>query len=551
MARLSAILRRFSWTVGLLCDISPTQFDCCQQLMKSNLPAKAMSPPALGVEDLRCEFLRQPLAIETMQPRLSWVLRSAQRGQKQTAYQVLVAASRERLADDQGDFWNSGQVESDQSSGIVYAGQPLASRRHCFWKVRVWDRHGVASAWSAPATWTMGLLEPKDWRAQWIRRPGQAFPVHPRLAWIWYPNEWAGVEATGKLAGLKYFLKTIAVADPVEHAEITVACDQRYELYLNGRKLGEGRDWRTPACYDLAPELVPGQNCLVIVAEYVGLGPPGLLTDGSVVFKNQATIPLFSDGSWQVSKAPGDRWLTGRLENAQAAQVIGNYGASPWIGAMPKVMMTVATPSPWLRKTFELAAAPERALAYVNSLGYHELYVNGHQASLQPLSPALTDFRARSFYVTYDITPLLHPGRNCVGLWLGRGWFVGGHAGVHTPGPLLRFQAEMIAGGKSVEIVSDETWKSGTSPYATLGRGQREGGKRYDARLENPAWCSADYDNHDWTSVEIHQRPPPGPNRSCARRIGSVLPLPRWPVRIWEAVVTNWISVRIWPDGCG
>ena len=269
--------------------------------MKSNLLAKAISPPALGVEDLRCEFLRQPLAIETMQPRLSWVLRSAQRGQKQTAYQALVAASRERLADDQGDFWNSGQVESDQSSGIVYAGQPLASRRHCFWKVRVWDRQASVGLERA-GDWTMGLLEPKDWRAQWIRRPGQTFPVHPRLAWIWYPNEWAGVEATGKLAGLKYFLKTIAVADPVEHAEITVACDQRYELYLNGRKLGEGRDWRSPTCYDLALELGPGQNCLVIVAEYVGLGPPGLLTDGSVVFKNQATIPLFSDGSWQVPR---------------------------------------------------------------------------------------------------------------------------------------------------------------------------------------------------------------------------------------------------------
>ena len=127
------------------------------------------------------------------------------------------------------------------------------------------------------------------------------------------------------------------------------------------------------------------------------------------------------------------------------------------------------SPSPWMRKTFVLEAEPERALAYVNALGYYELYVNGRKVGADVLSPAVSDYRARSFYVTYDITPLLRKGRNCVGLWLGRGWHVAGRPGVSDGGPMVRFQGEIVAGGKKVEIVSDETWKCAPSPYATLG----------------------------------------------------------------------------------
>ena len=91
---------------------------------------------------LRCEYLTDPLGIDEAQPRLSWVLESADRGQRQTAYQVIVASSAELLDADGGDLWESGKVPSDQSIHIVYAGAALQSRRRCWWKVRVWDREG-------------------------------------------------------------------------------------------------------------------------------------------------------------------------------------------------------------------------------------------------------------------------------------------------------------------------------------------------------------------------------------------------------------------------
>ena len=116
---------------------------------------------------LRCEYRVNPLGIDEAQPRLTWRVESHERGQKQTASQVLVASSRALLKKNSGDLWDSGKIASDQTVNVVYAGKALPSRQQCFWKVRVWDRDG-RSQWSEPASWTMGLLQPEDWQANYI-----------------------------------------------------------------------------------------------------------------------------------------------------------------------------------------------------------------------------------------------------------------------------------------------------------------------------------------------------------------------------------------------
>src|SRR5438105_11601858 len=83
---------------------------------------------------LRCEYLVDPLAIETKEPRLSWIIESNARGTKQTAYQILVASSAANLAAHKGDLWDTGKVTSSQTIQIVYQGKPLSSRAQCFWK---------------------------------------------------------------------------------------------------------------------------------------------------------------------------------------------------------------------------------------------------------------------------------------------------------------------------------------------------------------------------------------------------------------------------------
>lgn len=117
---------------------------------------------------LRCEYLTDPLGIDVVNPRLSWKIEAEERGQKQAAYRVLVASSPELLKKNQGDLWDSGKVASDQSNQLAYAGRALGSRMRSYWKVKVWDASGTASSWSAPAQWSMGLLQPEDWKAGWI-----------------------------------------------------------------------------------------------------------------------------------------------------------------------------------------------------------------------------------------------------------------------------------------------------------------------------------------------------------------------------------------------
>ena len=89
---------------------------------------------------LRCEYLADPLGIDSAKPRLDWILGTANpaaRNLSQTAYQILVASSPAVLAADRGDLWDSGEVKSAETSQIAYGGTPLTSREACYWKVRV------------------------------------------------------------------------------------------------------------------------------------------------------------------------------------------------------------------------------------------------------------------------------------------------------------------------------------------------------------------------------------------------------------------------------
>ncbi|MEY4242480.1 MAG: hypothetical protein RLZZ245_65, partial [Verrucomicrobiota bacterium] len=156
--------------------------------------------------ELRCEQLVDPVGIDVTQPRLSWQLASEQRGAAQTAYEILVASSADKLAPGNADLWASGKVVSDQSLHVRYAGKPLASRQTCVWKVRIWDERGKVSAWSRPATWSLGLLQPDDWRGQWIGRDEIVIPqVLPPSSWIWFPE---GKPETAAPIGLRYFRRT-------------------------------------------------------------------------------------------------------------------------------------------------------------------------------------------------------------------------------------------------------------------------------------------------------------------------------------------------------
>ena len=158
--------------------------------------------------------------------------------------------------------------------------------------------------------------------------------------------------------------------------------------------------------------------------------------------------------------------------------------------------------SPWLRKEFVLEEKPSSGLAYMNILGYGELYVNGQKVGADVLTPAVADTKDGLPYVTYDIAPFLKKGRNCVAVWLGKGStsrFFYTYKKRHAPA--VRLQCDLIIGGTACEIVTDSTWKVAPSSYSTLAKSPY-GGETCDARLEQPGWNLPGFDDSGWVSAQ-------------------------------------------------
>src|SRR4051794_40953517 len=103
----------------------------------SSAPASAYA--GLRADTLRANDMTNPLGVDDRRPTLSWRLRSDVRGDRQTAYQVLVASRAESLSEP--DVWDSGKVMAD-TIAIPYAGPDLKPGQRYFWTVRTWDARG-------------------------------------------------------------------------------------------------------------------------------------------------------------------------------------------------------------------------------------------------------------------------------------------------------------------------------------------------------------------------------------------------------------------------
>ena len=270
----------------------------------------SLSAPQL----LRCEYLVDPLGIDVARPRLSWVLttRDAQsRGVRQTARQVLVASSTALLARDKADFWDSGKVQSDQSIQIEYSGKQLKSGERCCWKVRVWDAADLASPWSEPANWSMGLLDPADWTAQWITGPEPAAPeVSP---------------ASKEVSTLPLLRKCFRIDRPVRGAMLHVTSLGYHRVDLNGRKVGDHEldpvqsDYSRRVYYvthDVTRQVQQGDNALAVSLgkgwywrglRGIAQDRPALLLELIVSYEDDTQLRIASDASWKTAAAPVQR----------------------------------------------------------------------------------------------------------------------------------------------------------------------------------------------------------------------------------------------------
>ncbi|MDD2304293.1 MAG: glycoside hydrolase family 78 protein [Prolixibacteraceae bacterium] len=165
------------------------------------------------VKELICEYHTNPLGIDVQKPRLSWKIVSVEENVLQTAYEIKVTdqSAKGKL------LWTSGKVNSAQSVDVTYDGPALKSMQCVSWQVRVWDNKNKVSAWSAPATWEMGILEPESWKASWITLGSEPDVKGSKPA--------------------QYFRKEFTTAKTIKSARVYVTSHGLYQLFLNGKKV--------------------------------------------------------------------------------------------------------------------------------------------------------------------------------------------------------------------------------------------------------------------------------------------------------------------------
>jgi alpha-L-rhamnosidase len=258
------------------------------------------------ITNLRCEYRTNPLGIDSVQPRLSWELSDASRGAFQSAYQVQAATDEAALCRDNSNLWDSGQILSDQSAHVIYAGESLKSGQRVWWRVRVWDAKSQVSAWSAVAWWEMGLLDRAAWKAQWV----------------------GGMLAGGaRTTSPAPFVRTqFTLERSITHARLYVTALGLYEPHLNGHVVGD--DVLTPGwtdynirvqyqVYDVTSLLRPGANVLgAILGDgwYCGHiawagrqrygDRPKFLAQLTITFADGCAQTITTDAQWKTTYGP-------------------------------------------------------------------------------------------------------------------------------------------------------------------------------------------------------------------------------------------------------
>lgn len=287
--------------------------------------------------NLRCEFAESPYGIDVLQPVLSWTIKAAARGARQTAYQVLVASSLELLKADNGDLWNSGKIKSDNMGQIVYSGKTLQSSQQCWWKVKIWDENKKVSVWSTPSQWTMGILNYSDWKANWISASGAEK----------YASSY---QSAGTDFNLKKELAEFRVKKPkpndtnfssmllrnefqskpqLSRAVIHISGMGHYELTINGNKIGDHllapgwSDYKKTVLYDtydITKQIKIGNNAIGLMLSngmyniqpdsirYVkflnSYGPLKAIAQLRIEYDDGTIQIIATDKTWQVTPGP-------------------------------------------------------------------------------------------------------------------------------------------------------------------------------------------------------------------------------------------------------
>jgi len=266
--------------------------------------------------NLKCEYLVNPIGIDTKSPRFSWLVIHEKRNQKQSAYQILVASNKELLNSNKGDLWDSGKIDSDLHFNILYEGSPLKSDSMYFWRVKWWDKHGVESEFSPIASFGTAFLEESDWKGKWISR--SEFTDKNSLKKCQYKSGGRSLIGRIKEVYAVYLRKEFKISKPVKAAKAYVCGVGYYEFHLNGEKVGDKildpaqTDYYKLALYSTfeITDKIKSTNAIGIILgngrciELFKYDFPKLIIQINIHYEDGSSETIVTDESWKVSSGP-------------------------------------------------------------------------------------------------------------------------------------------------------------------------------------------------------------------------------------------------------
>ncbi|GBU07325.1 alpha-rhamnosidase [Bacteroidales bacterium] len=203
-------------------------------------------------ENLSCEYLTNPLGMDSPNPRLSWMIKDGRQGSLQTAYRIVVGSDSIQVLNGKADCWDSQKINSDRIL-TSYEGKKLSPFTPYYWKVMVWDKDGEMSS-SKISSFETGMMGMHNWQGTWIS-DGQDINHKPA----------------------PYFRKTFDTKSPIKSiksAKAYIAVAGLYELFINGSKIGNHRldpmytrfDRRNLyVTYDVTTQLQEGKNAIGVI----------------------------------------------------------------------------------------------------------------------------------------------------------------------------------------------------------------------------------------------------------------------------------------------
>jgi len=225
---------------------------------KTTIPTLVTSPGA--PTNLRVQDNAEQLGVDVANPNFAWYVNDSDRGEKQTAYRIIVASNQQNIDANRGDIWDSGKINSSNQYGVKYAGTPLISNTKYWWKVMTWDKDNKKSAWSKDITFITGFLSQSEWTADWIK-------------------------AISNTKSVPYMLrKEFSISKTISYTTANICGVGQFELHLNGTKVGNH-------------ELDPGWTEYTKSQQYVTFDVTNLLQKG-----DNAIGVLLADGFIDIQK---------------------------------------------------------------------------------------------------------------------------------------------------------------------------------------------------------------------------------------------------------